>query len=78
MLVETAFMTCRLVGVDKTLARGAVDDRNRRSISLACSFTITRIDGGDYLLDGSTHTGPLAGVPLPVIFRLPCALDCLC
>ena len=78
MLVEPAFMARRLVCMDETLARGTVNDRYRRSISLACSFTITGIDGGDNLLDGSAHTGTLAGVPLPAILRLPCALDCLC
>jgi len=78
MLVEPAFMTRCLVCMDETLARGTVNNRNRRGISLACSFTITGIDGGDNLLDGSAHTGTLTGVPLPAIFRLSCALDCLC
>ena len=78
MLIEAAFMPCRLVCMDETLASRAVNERNRSRISLACRFTITGIDGGDNFLDGRAHTGTLAGVPLAAIFRLPCALDCLC
>lgn len=78
MQIEPAFVACCLVRMDETLARGAVDDGNRCRISLARSFSITGFDGCDNFLDGSAHGGTLTGVPLPAIFRLLRALDCLC
>ena len=78
MLIQTALVTSGLVCMNQSLAGSAVNDRNRCSIGLCRAVTIACLDGGyDFLYRGA-HIGPLAGVPLTVYLRLPCALGCLC